>query len=423
MLDFKYFAEDLNILAEGLKKRNADLALVDEIKTRSEARRRAITQVESLKALRNKASQEIAQAKKSGHNVDDKVAEMRGVSDQIKSLDAELADIEERFRSLAMELPNIPHVSVPVGKSADENVVVRTWGEPKKFSFPVKDHVELAENLGILDLERAAKLSGARFSVLSKFGARLERALINFMLDVHTKEHGYDEMSVPFLVNRRAVTGTGQLPKFEEDLFRLPDQDLFLIPTAEVPLTNLYQNEILSEDQLPVCLTAYTPCFRSEAGSHGRDTRGLIRQHQFNKVELVRFTHPEKSYEEHEKLVAHAETILQRLELPYRTVLLCGGDLGFGAAKCYDIEVWLPSANAYREISSCSNFEDFQARRAQIRFKSGPNDKPRYVHTLNGSGLAVGRTWLALLENFQQEDGTVKLPGGLRGYFGENTFR
>ncbi len=413
MLDFKYFAEDLNVLAEGLKKRNADLSLVDEIKTRSETRRRAITQVESLKALRNKASQEIAQAKKAGQNVDDKVAEMRGVSDQIKSLDAELADIEERFRSLAMELPNIPHVSVPAGKSADENVVVRTWGEPKKFSFPVKDHVELAENLGILDLERAAKLSGARFSVLSKFGARLERALINFMLDVHTKEHGYDEMSVPFLVNRRAVTGTGQLPKFEEDLFRLPDQDLFLIPTAEVPLTNLYQNEILSEDQLPVCLTAYTPCFRSEAGSHGRDTRGLIRQHQFNKVELVRFTHPEKSYEEHEKLVAHAETILQRLELPYRTVLLCGGDLGFGAAKCYDIEVWLPSANAYREISSCSNFEDFQARRAQIRFKSGPNDKPRYVHTINGSGLAVGRTWLALLENFQQEDGTVRVPEGL----------
>lgn len=413
MLDFKYFSEDLSVLAEALKKRNADLSLVDEIKTRSETRRRAITQVESLKALRNKASQEIAQAKKAGHNVDDKVAEMRGVSDQIKSLDAELAEIEQRFQSLAMELPNIPHVSVPAGKSADDNVVVRTWGEPKKFSFPVKDHVELAENLGILDLERAAKLSGARFSVLSKFGARLERALINFMLDVHTKEHGYDEMSVPFLVNRRAMTGTGQLPKFEEDLFRLPDQDLFLIPTAEVPLTNLYQNEILSEDQLPVCLTAYTPCFRSEAGSHGRDTRGLIRQHQFNKVELVRFTHPERSYEEHEKLVAHAETILQRLELPYRTVLLCGGDMGFGAAKCYDIEVWLPSANAYREISSCSNFEDFQARRAQIRFKSGPNDKPRYVHTLNGSGLAVGRTWLALLENYQQEDGTVRVPEGL----------
>ncbi|MGE4232083.1 MAG: serine--tRNA ligase [Bacteriovoracia bacterium] len=418
MLDPKYFAEKIDDLIQGLQKRNVDTSLVEEIKNKSEKRRKTIHEVERLKALRNQVTQEIAAAKKSGQNADVKIKEMREVGDKIKNLEQEMTSAQEAFESLALTLPNIPHSSVPSGRDSSENKVVRTVGEIPKFSFEPKDHVDIGEKLGILDQERATKITGARFSVLRGSGAKLERSLVNFMLDVHTKEHKYEEVWTPFMVNRQSLIGTGQLPKFEQDLFKLDGQDYFLIPTAEVPVTNIFANEVLDIYQLPIRMTAYTPCFRSEAGSYGKDTRGLIRQHQFDKVELVKFVHPDRSEEEHENLVKDAEAILQRLELPYRVVLLCGGDMGFAAAKCYDIEVWLPSANTYREISSCSNFLDFQARRAQIRFKPGPNEKPRFVHTLNGSGLAVGRTWLAILENFQQEDGTVLIPRALQDYIG-----
>jgi seryl-tRNA synthetase len=404
MLESKYFGEKIDELVAALKKRNIDTAAVAEIKTRAATRKKAILEVEQLKAARNQ---------------DAKLAEMRKVSDQIKSLDQQLLQIESDFKSLALSLPNIPHASVPEGKETKDNIEVRRWGEPRKFSFEPKDHMEVGERLGILDMECAAKLTGARFSLLKGLGARLERALMNFMIDIHTKEHGYTEMWTPFMVNRDSFTGTGQLPKFEQDLFKIEGLDYFLIPTAEVPLTNIYRGEVLEAKDLPVKLTAYTPCFRSEAGSYGKDTRGLIRQHQFDKVEIVKFSHPDTSYDEHEKLVKDAEVVLQRLELPYRVMNLCGGDLGFGAAKCYDLEVWLPSQKMYREISSCSNFEDFQARRANIKFRSGPTDKkPRLVHTLNGSGLAIGRTWLAILENFQQEDGSVLIPKALQPYVG-----
>lgn len=399
-----------------LEKRHVDISLVQQIKQCSEKRRKAITEVERLKALRNQASAEIATAKKSGKNVDDKISQMRAVGDQIKALDTEVSEIEEVFKSLAYSIPNIPHSSVPEGKDASNNVEIRKVGEIRKFSFSVRDHVEIGESLGVLDLERASKITGARFALLKGLGARLERALMTFMLDIQTKENGYTEVWTPFIVNRVTLTGTGQLPKFEQDLFKLEGLDYFLIPTAEVPVTNLLSGEILDAKDLPVKMTAFTPCFRREAGSYGKDTRGLIRQHQFDKVEIVRFSHPDSSYEEHEKLVKDAEKILERLELPYRVMSLCGGDLGFGAAKCYDLEVWVPSQNAYREISSCSNFEDFQARRANIKFRSGPNDKPRFVHTLNGSALAIGRTWLAILENFQQEDGSVLIPKALQPY-------
>ncbi|MBI2605625.1 MAG: serine--tRNA ligase [Deltaproteobacteria bacterium] len=423
MLDSKYFGEKIGVLLAALKKRNADVSLVDEIRVKAERRKHSIQETEKLKALRNQASQEIAAAKKAGQNVEARVAEMREVGDRIKILDEELRAVEEDFRRLAYSLPNIPHASVPEGKGPEENVEVRRWGEPRKFAFEPRDHVTLGEGLGILDFDRAAKITGARFSILRGAGARMERALMNFMLDVHTREHGYEEMWTPFMVNRKTLTGTGQLPKFEGDLFKIPrdgnaENDYFLIPTAEVPVTNVFRDEVLEAKDLPVRMTAYTPCFRSEAGSYGKDTRGLIRQHQFDKVELVKFAHPDTSYDEHETLVRDAEVILQRLELPYRVVNLCGGDIGFGAAKCYDIEVWIPSQKTYREISSCSNFEDFQARRANIKFRSGPSDKPRFVHTLNGSGLAIGRTWLAILENFQQEDGSVAVPRALRPYLG-----
>lgn len=418
MLDSKYFSEKIEVLIAGLKKRNAELSLVEDIQKRAETRRKMIVETEKLKAERNGANQEIAAAKKSGANIDAKLAEMKILSDRIKHLDAELTKAEDDFKSLALTLPNIPHESVPNGKSSEENKEVKKWGEPRKFSFEPKDHADIGEKLGIIDFERATKITGSRFSVMRGFGAKLERALMNFMLDVHTKEHGYEETLTPFMVNRDSMIGTGQLPKFEQDLFKIQGHDFFLIPTAEVSVTNIFRNEILEGKNLPLNLTAYSPCFRSEAGSYGKDTKGLIRQHQFDKVELVKFAHPEKSYDEHEKLVKHAETILERLELPYRRMLLCGGDMGFGAAKCYDLEVWLPSQKTYREISSCSNFEDFQARRAAIRFKDGPNDKPRYVHTLNGSGLAIGRTWLAILENFQEEDGSVRIPKVLQPYLG-----
>lgn len=423
MLDTKYFGEKLDVLVAALKKRNMDSSVAQDIQKKSERRRKAIGEVESLKAKRNQASAEIAAMKKAGQNADARVAEMRDVGDQIKKLDLEASQIDEDFKALAMSLPNLPHESVPSGAGAEDNREMKQWGAPRHFSFTPKDHVDIGESLGILDLERAAKITGARFSLLKGVGARMERALMNFMLDVHTKEHGYTEMWVPFMANRNSLTGTNQLPKFEQDLFKIEGTDYFLIPTAEVPVTNYRNGEVLDAKDLPVKMTAYTPCFRSEAGSYGKDTRGLIRQHQFDKVEIVKYAHPDTSYEEHEKLVADAEVILERLELPYRRMLLCGGDMGFGAAKCYDLEVWLPSQKAYREISSCSNFEDFQARRANIKFKSGPSDKPRYVHTLNGSGLAIGRTWLAILENFQQEDGSVKVPKALVPYLGVDVIR
>ncbi|HRK01963.1 MAG TPA: serine--tRNA ligase [Oligoflexia bacterium] len=423
MLDARYFGEKIEDLEKALAKRHADRSLVEQIKTKAESRKKAISEVERLKAYRNQASQEIAAAKKSGQNVDAKLAEMKGVADQIKVLDSQAAQIDEDFKSLALVMPNIPHASVPTGKTAEDNVKAREWGSPKKFNFQPKDHTDLGSALGILDFDRAAKITGARFALLKGIGAKLERALMNFMLDIHVNEHGYTETWTPLMVNRQALVGTGQLPKFEQDLFKIEGQDYFLIPTAEVPVTNIFRDEILDGKDLPLKFTAYTPCFRSEAGSYGKDTRGLIRQHQFDKVEIVKFTHPDTSYDEHEKLVRDAEVILQRLELPYRVMTLCGGDLGFGAAKCYDLEVWVPSQNAYREISSCSNFEDFQARRANIRFRETPTDKPRFVHTLNGSGLAIGRTWLAILENYQQEDGSIIVPKALQSYVGTNVLK
>ncbi len=424
MLDPKYFGEKIDVLIAGLKKRNADTSLVAEIQTKSESRKKAILEAEKLKALRNQATQEIAAGKKAGQNMDSRVAEMRAVGDRIKLLDEEMKSADESFKSLALTLPNIPHESVPSGKSGDENKEMKKWGEQRKFTFEAKDHADLGEKLGILDFARAAKITGARFSILRGYGAKMERALMSFMLDIHTKEHGYEEMWTPFMVNRKSLIGTGQLPKFEQDLFKLvnpennPDTDYYLIPTAEVPVTNIFRDEVLDEKDLPISMTAYTPCFRSEAGSYGRDTKGLIRQHQFDKVELVKFAHPDRSYDDHEKLVKDAEVILERLELPYRRMLLCGGDIGFGAAKCYDLEVWLPAQKGYREISSCSNFEDFQARRANIKFRAGTADKPRFAHTINGSGLAIGRTWLAILENYQQEDGSILIPKALQSYMG-----
>ena len=416
MLDPKYFGEKIDALVKGLERRG--LTPPPQIKLLSEKRRTAIIEAEKLKAERNSASTEIGRLKKEGKSTDELMARMKGVSEKVKQLDVELTQIEEEFKGLAATIPNIPHESVPFGKGAEDNRIEKIWGEPGTFGFTPKEHQVVGEGLGILDMERAVKLTGARFSVLMGMGARLERALMQFMLDVHTREHGYTEAWVPFMVNRDSLYGTGQLPKFEEDLFKIANTDYYLIPTAEVPVTNLFRDEILDGAQLPMALTAYTPCFRSEVGNYGKDTRGLIRQHQFDKVEIVRFVRPETSYEEHERLTRHAETILERLELPYRRMLLCTGDMGAGAAKTYDLEVWLPAAGAYREISSCSNFEDYQARRAQIRYRDAQGDKPRLVHTLNGSGLAVGRTWLAILENFQQEDGSVVVPKALRPYMG-----
>ena len=376
-----------------------------------------MTEAETLKAERNAASIEISKLRKQGADTADRQQEVRLIGDRIADLDQQVTNLDDEFRDLLSRIPNVTDASVPLGKSSDENVEVKRWGTPRNFDFKPKAHWDLGPELGILDLERAAKVAGARFAVYWGMGARLERALINFMLDVHTGEHGYLEVLPPFLINSASLFGTGQLPKFAEDLFRCEGHDLWLAPTAEVPVTNLYRSETLNADQLPISLCAYTPCFRSEAGSYGRDVRGIIRQHQFQKVELVKFTRPERSYEEHEKLTRDAEDILERLELPYRRVLLCSGDTGFSAAKTYDLEVWLPGQNAYKEISSCSNFEAFQARRAQIRAKSGKN-KSEFVHTLNGSGLATGRTWVAILENFQQADGSVAIPKALQRYLG-----
>ena len=417
MLEIKFVRQNLTEVQNAMAARGEGLKL-DAFIQIDEKRRDVLVQIENLRHRRNVVSDQIAQLKKSGENADELVLEMRDVSAQIKEMDGALSDFEASLHEILMGLPNLPHFSVPRGTDSSQNPVVRKVGEPRVFDFAPEAHWTLGERLGIHDFERASKIAGARFPLYLGAGARLERALINFMLDVHTIEHGYKEVLPPFIVNRTAMTATGQLPKFAADLFKLEGWDFFLIPTAEVPVTNIHQGEVLDENNLPLLYTAYTPCFRSEAGSYGKDTRGLIRQHQFNKVELVKFTTPESSYDELEKLLANAETILQRLELPFQVVTLCTGDLGFSASKTYDIEVWLPAQGVYREISSCSNFENFQARRADIRFRRKGKNKTELVHTLNGSGLAVGRTVAAILENYQQADGTVIIPRALRPYMG-----
>lgn len=418
MLDIKKIRADFEGVKEKLSKRGEDLTDFDKFESLDEKRRELIAKVEVLKAERNEVSQQVAVMKRNKENADDVIARMREVGDEIKRLDEELNQVENDLEYIMLRIPNIPHESVPVGDSEDDNVEVRTWGAQPEFSFEPKPHWEIGTNLNLLDFERAAKVTGSRFVFYRGLGARLERALINFMLDLHIEEHGYEEMLPPYLVNRTSLTGTGQLPKFEEDAFLIEEEDYFLIPTSEVPVTNFYRDEILDGAQLPAAFAAYSTNFRSEAGSAGRDTRGLIRQHQFNKVELVRLVKPEESYDELEKLTGHAEKVLQLLNLPYRVLKMCTADLGFTAAKKYDIEVWIPTQNMYREISSCSNFEDFQARRAGIRFRREAGAKPEYVHTLNGSGLAIGRTVAAILENYQQEDGTVVIPEVLRPYMG-----
>jgi len=415
MLEIKFVRQNLEVVQESLRKRGQEGDL-GEFLDHDANRRAVLLEVETLKHRRNKVSERIAQIRRNKEDASDLIAEMRAVSEKIKSLDEQLSHHERGLRSILMGLPNLPHPSVPVGEDAQDNVIVRKVGEPPLFDFQPLPHWEIGEKLGILDFERAAKIAGARFALYMGYGARLERALINFMLDVQTKEHGYLEVLPPFMANRTSTTATGQLPKFEEDLFKLEGWDYYLIPTAEVPVTNIHQGEILDEGDLPKRYTAYTPCFRSEAGSYGKDTRGLIRQHQFNKVELVKFTTPETSYEELESLLNDAEVILKRLELPYQVVALCTGDLGFCAAKTFDIEVWMPGQQKYREISSCSNFEDFQARRGNIRFKRKGEKGTELVHTLNGSGMAVGRTVIAILENFQQQDASVIIPEALRPY-------
>ena len=426
MLDPKYFEESgLEALEQGLRKRNADLSIVSAVRELSVERRKLIAETEKLKSARNSASKEIGALKaksktdpKAAEAAEKRMAETRALGDEIKGLDEVLRSVEERLNALVLTIPNLPDASVPEGASEADNREERRWGQPTEFTFTPKDHVELGERLGVLDFERASKLSGARFAVYRKAGARLERALIQFMLDLHTTKHGYEEIIPPFMVGRDALVGTGNLPKFEGDLFKtsVAERELFLIPTAEVPLTNLHAKEILSKEELPKYFTAYTPCFRSEAGSYGRDTRGLIRQHQFQKVEMVKLCEPEHSFDELEKMTANAESILQALGLPYRVMCLSGGDMGFSAVKTYDLEVWLPAQNTYREISSCSNCADFQARRAQIRYRRTSEAKPELVHTLNGSGLAVGRTFIAILENYQNEKGEVKIPTVLHRY-------
>lgn len=418
MLDIKKVRTNFDEVKEKLSKRGEDISQLDKFQDLDEKRRKLIANVETLKAERNEVSKKVAEMKRNKENADDVIKRTREVGDEIKKLDEELHVVEEELDYIMMRIPNIPHDSVPVGDSEDDNVEVRTWGEKPDFNFEPKPHWEIGTDLNLLDFERAAKVTGSRFVFYRGLGARLERALINFMLDLHIEEHGYEEILPPYLVNRASLTGTGQLPKFEEDAFLVNEEDYFLIPTSEVPVTNFHRDEILNVAQLPVAFAAYSTNFRSEAGSAGRDTRGLIRQHQFNKVELVRFVKPEDSYDELEKLTGHAEKVLQLLKLPYRALKMCTADLGFTAAKKYDLEVWIPTQNLYREISSCSNFEDFQARRANIRFRREVGAKPEFLHTLNGSGLAIGRTVAAILENYQQEDGSVIIPEVLRPYMG-----
>ncbi|MCG8635720.1 MAG: serine--tRNA ligase [Desulfobacterales bacterium] len=417
MLDIKQIKNNLDFVKKGMEKRGAkiDFSLFLE---NEEKRKKLLLEIEELRHQRNTASDDIAKMKRSGQDAQPSIDKMRSVSERIKGLDKELGVVETDIKEFLIALPNLPHDDVPKGKDDTENRLEKTWGTPREFDFKIKDHSDIGEDLGILDFGRAAKLSGSRFSLYMGAGARLERALINFMLDIHTTEHGYKESLLPFIVNRTTMTGTGQLPKFEEDLFKLDGLDSYLIPTSEVPITNIYAKEIIDESRLPLKFTAYTPCFRSEAGSYGRDTKGLIRLHQFNKVEMVKVTSSDTSFEELESLLANAETILQRLELPYQVVTLCTGDLGFSATKTYDIEVWMPGQDKYREISSCSNCLDFQARRANIKFRRKDAKKPEFCHTLNGSGLAVGRTFAAILENYQQADGTVRIPDALVPYMG-----
>ena len=423
MLDIKVIRSNPDKVKAAMKTRNADMdGVIDELLAIDDKRRELLGQTEKIKAEQNAASKDIPRIKKEGGDVAPIMERMKELAAKAKELGSEQAELEAKQRDLLLRIPNIPHESVPVGKDDSENVEVRRWGEPTQFDYEPKAHWDIGADLGILDPETAAKVTGARFHFYKGQGAKLERSIINFYLNTHT-EHGYTEIFPPFMVNRASMTGTGQLPKFEEDAFKLANMDYFLIPTAEVPVTNMHRDEILDGDSLPIKYCAYSACFRAEAGSAGRDTRGLIRQHQFNKVELVKFTKPEESYAELEKLTADAEYVLQQLGLPYRVVRLCSGDLGFSSAETYDIEVWLPSYNRYCEISSCSNFEDFQARRANIRFRNGPKEKPQFVHTLNGSGVAVGRTVAAILENYQNADGTVTVPEVLRPYMGTDLIK
>ena len=421
MLDLKFLRANFAEVKGKLQHRGEDLTDLGRFEELDQKRRELIVETEQLKSKRNEVSQQVAVLKREKKDAEHLITEMREVGDRIKGLDDELRVVEETLENLLLSIPNIPHESVPVGDTEDDNIEIRKWGSLPEFTFEPKPHWEIAEKLGILDFERAGKVTGSRFVFYKGLGARLERALISFMLDLHVDEHGYKEILPPYMVNRASMIGTGQLPKFEEDAFLIGSEDYFLIPTAEVPVTNMHRDEILNGEELPIRYAAYSACFRSEAGSAGRDTRGLIRQHQFNKVELVKFVKPEDSYEELEKLTNNAERVLQLLGLPYHVLSMCTGDLGFTAAKKYDIEVWIPSADVYREISSCSNFESFQARRANIRFRREPKAKPEYVHTLNGSGLAIGRTVAAILENYQQEDGTVTIPEVLRPYMGNRT--
>jgi seryl-tRNA synthetase len=421
MLDLSFVRDNLPRVEEMLRQRGADpAAVLKDFREVDTQRRQAITEAETMKARRNKASEDINKLKKSGHDATAAIAETKDLREQIQTREKIATDLDARLRDILAGIPNMPHASVPVGHSGEENVEVRRWGAAPQFDFAPKPHWDLGAELGVLDLERAVKLTGARFAVYWDLGAKLERGLANFMLDLHTREHGYTEVLPPYLVNSESMYGTGQLPKFASDSFRVPhgEKDLWLIPTAEVPITNLYRDEVIDAARLPISLTAYTPCFRSEAGSYGKDTRGIIRQHQFQKVELVKFTRPEDSYEEHEKLTRDAEEVLQKLGLHYRVVTLCTGDMGAAAAKTYDIEVWLPGQQLFREISSCSNFESYQARRANIRYRPEGKNKPEFAHTLNGSGLAVGRTWVAIVENYQQADGSVVIPEALRPYVG-----
>jgi seryl-tRNA synthetase len=419
MLDLNFVRENLALVEEKLRQRGLDPASVlKDFREVEVQRRRAITEAETKQARRNAASEEIAKLKKNRQDATAQMAETKALREQIQQQEKQAAELEARLRHILAGIPNIPHSSVPVGTSADDNVEVRRWGAPPKFDFTPKPHWELGERLGVLDLERAAKIAGARFAVYWDLGARLERALANYMLDLHTREHGYTEVLPPYLVNSDSMYGTGQLPKFAADQFRVRhgDKDLWLVPTAEVPVTNLYRDEVLDPARLPIALTAYTPCFRSEAGSYGKDVRGIIRQHQFQKVELVKFARPEDSYQQLERLTHDAEEVLEKLGLHYRVVTLCTADIGFASAKTYDIEVWLPGQQLFREISSCSNFEAFQARRANIRYKPEGKNRTEFVHTLNGSGLAIGRTWVAIVETYQQADGAVMIPPALRPY-------
>ncbi len=417
MLDLKFVRENIGVVEEALRKRRSGLSL-DGFRDLDGKRRTMLGAVETLRAERNAASEEIGRLRREKQDATALMERMKTVSALVKEAETGLPEIEAEMESLLLNIPNIPDASVPDGAGEEDNPVIRTWGTPRAFDFPVKDHVDIGESLDILDFERATKITGGRFCLLKGAGARLERALINFMLDVHTGEHGYTEMLPPFMANSASFLGTGQLPKFEDDLFKVEGTDFYLIPTAEVPVTNIVRDEILDEAALPLKMTAYTPCFRKEAGSYGRDVRGMIRQHQFNKVEMVAISKPEDAFEELERLTSHAEEILRRLGLPYRVVTLCTGDMGFSSAKTYDLEVWLPSQSRYREISSCSCFSDFQARRAKIRFRDAATGKTRLAYTLNGSGLAVGRTAVAILENYQQADGTVAIPEVLRPYMG-----